>query len=138
RVDVARHAVAQTLGQLQHGLVHDGGVLRVDHLGDLRLRRLDHLRVAMTGAGHADAGGEVEMPTAVGVIQITALAALDEYAGGLLQQRGQVPVMITSHISLQKTASIGGGRSVEVSAAREAIQTDFCCPRTASIHDKEK
>ena len=62
-----------------------GRVLAVDQRADLSLRGLDHARVAVTGTGHADPGGEVEISAAVLVVEVDALAAGGEDAGRLLQ-----------------------------------------------------
>ena len=43
----------------------------VDQRADLPLRGLDHPRVAVSGAGHADAGGEIEVAAVVLVVEQT-------------------------------------------------------------------
>ena len=81
--------LAEPLGESQQRLVHHGGVLAVDQRRDLLLRRGDHLRVAVPGAGDPDPGGEVEVPAAVGVVQMDALAPRGLHGGRLLEDGGQ-------------------------------------------------
>jgi len=57
----------------------------MDQGRDLSLGRLDDPRMAVTGAGHADTGGEVEVSTVVLIIEVDALAASGDDAGCLLQ-----------------------------------------------------
>ena len=57
----------------------------VDERADLALGRLDHAGVAVPGAGHADARGEVEVPAVVFVVQQHALSAGGHYAGRLFE-----------------------------------------------------
>ena len=65
----------EPLGELlSSGLVHDGRVLRVDQSADLVLGRRDDPGVAVPGAGHADAGGEVEVAATVFFVQQDALS----------------------------------------------------------------
>ena len=77
--------LAQPLHERQKRAVHDGGVLRVDQRADLALGRLDHAGVAMPGAGHADARGEVEVPAIVFVVQQHAFSTGGQYAGRLFE-----------------------------------------------------
>ncbi len=90
RVDAVGQHVAHLLGELEQRLVHHGRVLAVDQRADLLLRGRDDLRVAVPGAGDADAGGEVQVPAAVGVVEVHTLAAGGLDRGGLLELRGQL------------------------------------------------
>ena len=83
---LAGQHLAQALGQGQQRAVHHGRVLPVDQLGHLLLGRRHHARVAVTGAGHPDAGGEVQVPPTRLVVQMDAFASLDQDGGCLLQQ----------------------------------------------------
>ena len=65
--------------------MHDGGVLRVDQRADLALRRLDHPRVAVSGAGHADSSGEIQVPAFVFVVQQDALTTGGQHTGRLFE-----------------------------------------------------
>lgn len=88
RVQVVRQHRAEPLGELEQWPMHDGGVLAVDQAGDLGLGRRNHVRVAVPGAGHADARGEVEIAASVGAVQVAARAVVDGYRGGLLEDGG--------------------------------------------------
>jgi hypothetical protein len=70
--------------------VLDGRVLSVDERRDLPLGRLDHLRVAVTGAGDSDAGGEVQVSALVLVEEKNAFPAGGHHAGRLLQDGGEL------------------------------------------------
>lgn len=79
---------AEALDEFEQRPVHDGGVLAVDQAGDLGLGRRDHMRMAVTGAGYADARGEVEIAATVGAVEVAARTVVDGYRGGLLENGG--------------------------------------------------
>ena len=77
--------LTEAVDEVEQGTVHDGGVLRVDQRADLALGGLDDVGVAVSGAGDADAGGEVEIPSVVLVVEHGAFAAGGQHAGCLLE-----------------------------------------------------
>jgi hypothetical protein len=56
--------------------MHDYISLGVNELSSLRTDGLDHLRMSVTGVGHADATGKVEIFLSVYSIEVTTLSAL--------------------------------------------------------------
>ena len=86
-IDRPRHSFRQLVRQVQHGLVRDGGVLRVHDLADLFARRCNHFGMTMAGTGNPNAGSEVQIALAVDVKQPATFAALYAHLTGLLQQR---------------------------------------------------
>ena len=77
--------LAEPLDQREQRAMHHRRVLGVDQRADLALRRLDHPRVAVPGAGHPDARGEVQVSAVVFVVQQHALSTGGQYAGRLLE-----------------------------------------------------
>ena len=84
-VQPRRQDLAQSLDKREQRTVHDGGVLRMDQRADLSLRRFDHTRVTVAGAGHADPSGEVEVSAIVLVVEQNALTAGREHTGRLFE-----------------------------------------------------
>ena len=73
-VDRGRRHLVQQLHQAQRRWRNDDVHLAEDQVGRLLLDGLHHPRMAVAGVGHADAGGEVRVLLAGGVVQIDALA----------------------------------------------------------------
>ncbi len=67
--------------------MHHGRVLPVDERADLPAGGLDDVRVTVTGTRDADTGGEVEIPTSVGAVDVAPLGVVDG-DGRCLQQAG--------------------------------------------------
>ncbi len=67
--------------------MHHGRVLPVDERADLSASGLDDVRVTVAGTRDADAGGEVEIPTSVGAVDVTPFGVVDG-DGRCLQQAG--------------------------------------------------
>ena len=65
--------------------MHHGGVLGMDNLAHLFAGCGDDVGVAVTGAGHTDSGGEVEVLLAVGRVDPAAGRVVDDDRGGLLE-----------------------------------------------------
>ena len=63
------------------------------------------LRVAVAGAGDADAGGEVEIAAAVGPVEVDALAAVGHHGCGLAKMRRQC-----GHVRLPALCRMSLGR----------------------------
>ena len=95
-VEVARHDLAERVGEVEHGLVQVHVHLRVDHLAHLILRGLDDLGMAMAGVGHRDAHAEVEPLAAVGAVDPGALAMVDGDGRRVSDEAGNAGLLVFS------------------------------------------
>ena len=126
---------------VQQRAVHDGRVLAVDQRADLLLRRRDHPGVAVPGAGHPDAGGEVEVAAVVLVVELDALAAGDQYRGRLFEDRREFSHVLRSLpvdgrlLTIRVSHRTGDRRRVAVNQHREARRRRG--RREATIHRRE-
>ncbi len=78
----------QTLGQGDHVFVIEVGARHVDQLGGLLLNGGHHLRMAVSGGGHGDAGGEVQKLVAIDVFDDHAASAFhDQRIGAGVRRR---------------------------------------------------
>ncbi|MDT4860054.1 hypothetical protein FQZ97_945910 [compost metagenome] len=76
---------SQFFRELKQGLVHHGGVLGVDNLSYLLPGGGHDVGVAVTGAGNADSGGEIEVLLAVGCVDPAAQGVVDDDRRRLLE-----------------------------------------------------
>ena len=86
RVNSARHTLGQPIRQIQHGLVGNSGVLRMNNLAYLLTSSSDYCGVAVTGTGNANTGSKVQIAFTVDVKHPTAFAPFHTHLTGLLQQ----------------------------------------------------
>lgn len=89
-VEAAGKHLAQLLDQPSQRWVHDGRVLAVDERAHLLLRGGDDPRMAVPGAGDADARGEVEVSPPVLAVDIGALSSDGDHRSGLTELRRQI------------------------------------------------
>ena len=81
--------ITELVGQFEQRLVHHGGVLRVNDLAALFLGCGNHFRMAVPGAGDADAGGEVQVVETVRAVDPRPLRVIDDNRRGLFQGRAE-------------------------------------------------
>ena len=101
----SREDLAELFGQFQEGFVHHRGVLGMDDLAHLLASGCHHFGVAMAGAGHTDAGGEVQVVLAIGPVDPAAKSVVHNDGGCLLEcgAKGSHAFHDAGHICLLST-----------------------------------